>query len=74
MGKQVLLKSLMVKKEQLVYAKNECTNKMFYFLRKGLQKRVKELDVELDKVNNEIRSIKTSLNFTRPTLIKGFKK
>jgi hypothetical protein len=74
MGKQVILKSLLAKKEQLMHEKNECTSKIFFSFRKGLQKRVKEIDIELSKIGYEMTHLRSSLNFSRPTLIKGFKK
>ncbi len=67
MGKQVLLQKLYQERDQLIAARSVFVNSIFYFLRRGLKNKVKEIDVRLDELDVEISSVRRALNFSRPT-------
>lgn len=71
MGKQVVLQSLLNKREQLICERDFITGKFLFTFRKNLQNKVRQLDVEINKLNFEILNVRSTLNFARHILIRA---
>jgi hypothetical protein len=74
MGKQVVIQSLLKKREELINERNYISGRFLFTFRKSLKAKVHQLDTDINKINTQIQNLRSALNFARPTLVKGFKK